>query len=73
MPIFEYACRGCGEQFEALTRASEPAHCPRCDSTDLDKKLSVFATSSSQPEPAFAGGPCGTCGNPAGPGACRVP
>lgn len=75
MPIFEYACQDCGHEFEALTRSSEQPECPRCHSIQLAKKLSVFATASSVPAaaPAFAGGPCGSCGHPDGPGACSLP
>lgn len=71
MPIYEYACGDCGHTFEALVRASSTPECPDCHSTDLQKLLSVFATTSGTPEvaPAMAGG-CGACGNPAGPGAC---
>ncbi len=78
MPIFEYACRDCGHEFEALTRASSTPECPRCHSIQLDKKLSVFATqgatAGAAPErlPAMAG-PCGACGHPDGPGACSRP
>lgn len=74
MPIFEYRCQDCAHEFEALTRASITPECPRCHSVQLEKKLSVFATGSAVPErmPAMAGGPgpCGSCGHPAGPGAC---
>jgi putative FmdB family regulatory protein len=74
MPIHEYACQDCGTQFEKLVRAGDQPECPRCHSVALEKKLSVFATSTAEgkvPEMAAAGpGPCGTCGNPAGPGAC---
>ncbi len=73
MPIHEYACQDCGEQFEKLVRASEQPECPRCHSVSLAKKLSVFATAQTTegkvPEMAPAG-PCGTCGHPDGPGAC---
>ena len=72
MPIFEYACTNCGHEFETLTRASSTPECPSCHSTELDKKLSVFATASAQP-PAPSFGPCGTCGNPDGPGSCGMP
>jgi putative FmdB family regulatory protein len=74
MPIFEYACRDCGHEFEALTRAPNTPECPRCRSIQLEKKLSVFATAGAAPErlPAMAG-PCGTCGHPDGPGACSRP
>ena len=74
MPIYEYHCNGCGKEFEALVRSSTTPECPACHSTQLDKKLSVFATSNaagSDPAP-MAMGPCGTCGNPNGPGSCSI-
>ena len=43
MPIFEYQCRGCGDQFEALVRKSDTPACPKCASTDLEKLLSLPA------------------------------
>jgi putative FmdB family regulatory protein len=67
MPIHEYSCRGCGHQFETLVRSSDTPACESCGCTELDKKLSVFATQGENPEPAA----CGTCGDPRGPGACR--
>jgi putative FmdB family regulatory protein len=71
MPIYEYACQGCGREFEALVRTDTTAQCPDCHSTELEKKLSVFATATSEaPRTAAAAGPCGACGHPDGPGAC---
>jgi putative FmdB family regulatory protein len=70
MPIYEYACSRCGHEFETLVRASSVPDCPSCHSTDLEKKLSVFATAAPGPEPMPAAGPCGSCGHPGGPGAC---
>ena len=69
MPIHEYACRACNHQFETLVRSSETPSCGSCGSTELDKKLSVFAT-----QGAAAAVPlgCGTCGDPRGPGACKL-
>jgi putative FmdB family regulatory protein len=69
MPLFEYACRACGHQFEYLTRQGQQPTCPACASSELEKQLSVFAVSaggSTQPK-AFTG-PCGACGDPRGPG-----
>ena len=43
MPIFEYQCRGCGHQFEALVRKSDTPACPSCSGTDLEKLLSLPA------------------------------
>ena len=71
MPIFEYACKTCGQEFEALTRASTTPDCPACHSTELEKKLSVFATGKPAPEPAAVGA-CGSCGHPGGPGSCAM-
>ena len=69
MPIHEYACRGCGHEFETLVRSSDTPSCASCGGTELDKKLSVFATQGEKTaEPAA----CGTCGDPRGPGACRL-
>jgi len=68
MPIFEYACRACGHEFETLVRASDTPSCASCGSPELDKKLSVFAAQKA--EVPVAAGPCGACGNPGGPGSC---
>ncbi len=45
MPIYEYACRGCGHQFETLVRGSDPQppSCPSCRSQDLARQLSAPA------------------------------
>ena len=72
MPIYEYACQDCGKSFELLVRSDTVLQCPACQSLQLDKQLSVFATASAgAPAPATAG-PCGSCGHPDGPGACAL-
>ena len=43
MPIFEYKCRGCGHEFEALVRKSDVPACPTCSSADLERLLSLPA------------------------------
>ena len=41
MPIFEYLCKGCGKDFEALVRTNAPAPvCPACQGADLEKLIS---------------------------------
>jgi putative FmdB family regulatory protein len=74
MPIYEYICKQCHHQFEALVYGKEKAECPKCHATKLDPQLSVFAVSakgaSSAPRPSA--GPCGTCGDPRGSGACSM-
>ncbi|KPK35031.1 MAG: FmdB family transcriptional regulator [Nitrospira bacterium SG8_35_1] len=43
MPIFEYKCSKCNEEFEKLVYGSSPeVSCPKCMSTDVAKKLSTF-------------------------------
>jgi putative FmdB family regulatory protein len=47
MPLYEYACRACGDYFELLVRPSSPTPaCPSCRSEDLERLLSGFAVSS---------------------------
>jgi putative FmdB family regulatory protein len=73
MPIYEYACRSCGHEFEALVRSETAPACPGCHSTPLEKQLSVFATATAAAEGAPAmTRPCGHCGHPDGPGSCSV-
>ena len=69
MPIYEYACRACGHEFETLVRRTETPGCERCGSPALEKKLSIFAAqTSADAQPA----PCGSCGHPGGPGSCAL-
>jgi putative FmdB family regulatory protein len=76
MPLFEYACRSCAREFEALVRAAETPECPSCHGTDLQRRLSVFAAhtngSGSARDTMPMAGACGTCGDPRGPGACSL-
>lgn len=47
MPMFEYACKKCGKEFEALVRPNTAApSCPACQSTELDKLISIPAVKS---------------------------
>lgn len=73
MPIFEYICQKCNHQFEALIYGDQKAECPKCHASKLAPQLSVFAVSAkgSSPSPRAAG-PCGSCGDPSGPGSCSI-
>jgi putative FmdB family regulatory protein len=46
MPVYEYACDGCGNQFEELRGATDEARvtCPSCGSGEVTRRLSSFAT-----------------------------
>lgn len=74
MPIFEYICKQCDQRFEKLVQASTVIECPSCNGTRLEKQLSVFAPGKGQS--GFTAmpqaGPCGSCGDPRGPGACSM-
>ncbi|HEY8429336.1 MAG TPA: zinc ribbon domain-containing protein [Sandaracinaceae bacterium] len=70
MPLFDFQCRSCGHRFEELVSGSSAPACPSCASTELDKELGAFAVGSGARDVAPAG-PCGACGDPRGPGACR--
>jgi putative FmdB family regulatory protein len=56
MPVFEYRCRRCGEEFELfLLGASERPRCPACGSEDLQKKVSVPSCSTGGCSPSGTG------------------
>jgi len=73
MPIYEYACSDCGHAFEVLVRSSTVPECPSCHSQNLDKLLSVFATTGTSTDAApMPASPCGACPNAGGPGGCAM-
>lgn len=74
MPIFEYICKDCDHQFEALVYGKQKAECPQCHGVKLAPQLSVFAVSAKgSPSTAPSMGACGSCGDPRGPGSCSRP
>jgi putative FmdB family regulatory protein len=56
MPLFDFRCRGCGREFEALIRPQDAAApvCPACQSADLERLLPIFAVSSAEKTQAAA-------------------
>jgi putative FmdB family regulatory protein len=64
MPLYEFHCKKCGKDSEILTRSSDwkGVPCPSCGSTQLVKKLSVFAAAAKDGEGLMTDLPCG--GNP---------
>lgn len=74
MPIFEYVCKDCDHQFEALVFGTDKAECPKCHSKKLAPQLSVFAVSAKgSSSVSHSPTACGTCGDPRGPGSCSMP
>jgi len=73
MPIYEYICKECDHEFEAIVYGSQQAACPKCHSKQLAPQLSVFAVSAkATSSPRASAGPCGSCGDPRGPGSCSL-
>src|SRR5256885_12872902 len=47
MPLYEYRCEGCGEQFEVVQRVSaqvEDTICPHCRAQKATRLMSTFAS-----------------------------
>jgi len=47
MPLFEFQCRDCDQPFEELLRSTAAVvevKCPKCGSTHVQRKVSVFAS-----------------------------
>lgn len=48
MPVFEYRCKKCEEEFEQLVfSAKETVECPKCGNVDNEKLISAFASTHS--------------------------
>ena len=47
MPIFEYRCKKCGAEFEALVLGREKPECEGCGAKVLEKKISTFSAGAS--------------------------
>ena len=41
MPIYDYRCKACGNDFEALVRREESPSCPSCAGDDIERQASV--------------------------------
>ena len=64
MPLYEFHCQKCEKDSELLVRSNrERAACPKCGSTRLTRKLSVFASKagSGASEPASCSGTPSSC------------
>lgn len=67
MPIYEYICDKCGNEFELLVFKNDEPQCPSCGADNPTKKMSSFGfsvgsryTSSSMDA---AGSSCASCGS----------
>lgn len=65
MPIYEYKCQECEEQFEKLVRGKADeleVECPKCGSHEVKKALSLFGFSAGAPSPS-RGPAVSSCGS----------
>ncbi len=46
MPLFDFHCNACGNEFEGLVRGQTIPACPQCASRDLERLLSLPAVQS---------------------------
>jgi putative FmdB family regulatory protein len=66
MPIYEYHCQKCGERFSRLQRVgadSRGVTCPACDSAEVERLLSTFASAPSSGADTPCGAPASSCGS----------
>ncbi|OGL38840.1 MAG: hypothetical protein A2042_01715 [Candidatus Schekmanbacteria bacterium GWA2_38_11] len=63
MPIFEFQCSDCQEEFEKLVfNQDNPVECPRCHKTNVVKKMSVCGFSSGGKfTPSSGASGCSSC------------
>jgi len=62
MPIFEYLCNKCGNDFEELVFGKAPrVSCPSCGNKKVQRAMSVFASSSGGSFRPSSGSSCGGC------------
>jgi putative FmdB family regulatory protein len=65
MPIYEYRCDECDEQFEKFLRSMSAVQelcCPRCGSQHVTKALSLFGTARSAAGAAASDASCAPTG-----------
>ncbi len=62
MPIFEYRCEKCEEDFEELVlSANSKVKCPSCGSDEVEKQFSAFSSGSGAASSSTGAG-CGSFG-----------
>lgn len=69
MPMYEFACKECGTDFERLMKSTKdkPA-CPKCKSKKVERQLSAFGMKIDNNFSSSRGSACTSC-SPA-PGTC---
>ncbi|MCK4267688.1 MAG: zinc ribbon domain-containing protein [Actinomycetia bacterium] len=66
MPIFEFDCLDCQKSFEMLVGVGKPSGptgrlCPVCQSRNVKKRVSLFASRSTGDSERSSGSSCASC------------
>lgn len=62
MPIYEYQCKKCENEFEKLVfNSSDKISCPKCKSVKVTRVMSAFAFSAGGKFKSTATSSCGSC------------
>jgi putative FmdB family regulatory protein len=75
MPLYEYKCLDCKACFDALRAMSEadaPITCPKCDSENTGRTISLFSAIGSEGGIAGAGASCSSCAPSASCATCSL-
>ena len=62
MPIFEYRCEECGNEFELIVFGGDTPECPSCGDKNPVKKMSTFGFSVGYKYKSSAGSGSGCAG-----------
>ena len=65
MPLYEFVCKACGQEFEKMVRFAEAGtlpECPTCQSRRTQKRLSPFATRSTSQSSSANASSCNSNG-----------
>lgn len=64
MPIYEYRCRNCGNEFELLRRLSDSdddVECEKCGTRKVERLISAFAASGVSNDVGLSGSASACC------------
>jgi putative FmdB family regulatory protein len=64
MPIFEFVCQECGTPFEELVRSAtavDEVACPFCESDQVAKQISTFASKVNGTSSSYPGAAASSC------------
>ncbi|MDY0131205.1 MAG: zinc ribbon domain-containing protein [Desulforegulaceae bacterium] len=70
MPIYEYHCKKCDTDFEALVMSGETPECPKCGTTEVTRLMSAcgfvskgasFGGEAPTTKSSAGSNPCNTC------------